>query len=401
MGLADPAKSNKNMLFLNFGERARADAYYSQRMLQYKSAVDQLSVLDRVYQGHRMRIKSFRIMTRAAKDIQRRSITEAEKSKYSKQYQGILEVDVTKSRGQYGCERRIYTPILRDAIRGSYVEFTPWVDHLPYRIQHLIVDNQIAYGHVRTVFLGATHATMFLNAVLAADFAKEFADHLKAGSANDPSSLAKHPIPLSHLNNEGIDDVQVCDVPVLGLRHSRHAKCGRQNSADTDHGQHFEYLAELPDGNLRWYPSPLVANDLKDEFEKLSMQNALEVAEVIKTDGDKLTVRRRDNSEDTVLQTQMFWREEEPGSVAPLADEEIDALLHHAHTGQDYDRCVPATLAYHTDWAKVETSTPGTTFRKDAAFEEKVYEHVTFSATSVMFDKPNSGVFRDGVVPYV
>ncbi|KAK8094871.1 hypothetical protein PG997_001556 [Apiospora hydei] len=35
-------RSSGNMLFMNYGERARADAFYAQRLLQYREAVDQM-----------------------------------------------------------------------------------------------------------------------------------------------------------------------------------------------------------------------------------------------------------------------------------------------------------------------------------------------------------------------
>ncbi|KAJ5740849.1 hypothetical protein N7493_000721 [Penicillium malachiteum] len=67
-----------NMLFLNYGERARADAFYAQRLLQYHEAVDQMENhgMNILHKHHNMTIKSFKIMTCAAKDLQRRAITE-------------------------------------------------------------------------------------------------------------------------------------------------------------------------------------------------------------------------------------------------------------------------------------------------------------------------------------
>lgn len=60
----------------------------------------------------------------------------------------------------------------------------------------------------------------------------------------------------------------------------------------------------------------------------------------------------------------------------------------------------PATLSYQTDWACVETTTPGVSFRKDEALASyALYDNVTFTATSVMFSKPHSEVFESGVVP--
>lgn len=387
------------MLFLNFGERSRADAFYAQRALQYREAVEHMANLDRVpaHRCHNMRIKSFRILTRVAKDVQRRALTEAEKAEGQKAYQGVLQVDITKSSGQFGCERRIYTPILRDAIKGSYEEFTPWVEHLPPRLQRLIVDHQVAYGRVRTVVIATANVGLFFDTFVVSDFAIR----LKQGTSGDVSSIAQLNIPLSQLTEEGVKNLQVCDVPVYGLRQCRHAKCGRQKQTDTDHGQHFEYLAEHVDGSQRWYPSMLVAEDLKSDFERLSMQNASDVAEVVSSDGENLTVRRINNTTDTVHQSQLFWREEESQDLEDLAEEELDGLIRHGHHGEDYEIHTPATLSFQSDWAKVETTTPATTFRMDDAFDKSIYADVTFTPTSVTFARPHSNAFHNGVVPYV
>jgi hypothetical protein len=63
---------------------------------------------------------------------------------------------------------------------------------------------------------------------------------------------------------------------------------------------------------------------------------------------------------------------------------------------------VPATLSYQTDWARVEVTSPGVSFRMDeglAGSGYAFYDNVTFTTTSVMFSKPNSEVFASGVVP--
>ncbi|KAJ7074990.1 hypothetical protein B0H15DRAFT_868222 [Mycena belliarum] len=62
----------------------------------------------------------------------------------------------------------------------------------------------------------------------------------------------------------------------------------------------------------------------------------------------------------------------------------------------------PATLSYQTDWARVETTSPGVSFRKDEALAGyALYDKVTFTATSVMFSQPHSEVFESGVVPFL
>ncbi|KAM6489438.1 Fungal fruit body lectin domain containing protein [Amanita muscaria] len=403
LGLGDKASLKGNMLFLNFGERARADAFYAQRVLQYRDAVDNMIVRGErpIHEHHQMRVKSFRIMTRATKDLQQRAITEAEKAEGLKPYDGVLRVDITKSRGQYGCDRRIYTPLLRDAIKGSYEEFTPWIEHLPSPLLSLIADHQVAYGHVRVVFVRLANSTLptLLNSLLLPDLSKRLQD----GSKNDTSNLTGITLPLSQFNEHAIQQIEARDVPVVGLRQSRHAKCGRQVQTDVNHGQHFEYLAEFPDGTSHWYPSPLVADDLKEEFEALSIKGASEVAEVISASGTDLTVRRRNKSVDTVHQNQLFWLEEpeNPGDLMPLHDEEIEALINHGHNDEHLDICVPATLSFQTDWVRVDVTTPGTTFRKDNVFDDKIYENVTFTNTSIMFSRPHSENFQHGVVPFV
>ncbi|KAJ7896737.1 hypothetical protein B0H14DRAFT_3605235 [Mycena olivaceomarginata] len=62
----------------------------------------------------------------------------------------------------------------------------------------------------------------------------------------------------------------------------------------------------------------------------------------------------------------------------------------------------PATLSYQTDWACVETTTPGVLFRKDEALAGYgFYDSITFTATSVMFSRPDSAVFKSEVVPFL
>ncbi|KAI1799620.1 hypothetical protein F4811DRAFT_565422 [Daldinia bambusicola] len=394
-------RPNGNMLFLNYGERARADAFYAQRLLQYREAVDQMEVrgMEVLHKHHNMKIKSFRIMTRAAKDLQRRAITEPEKAEGLKPYDGVLQVDITKSRGQYGCERRIYSPLLRKAIQGSYKEFTPWLDHLPPRLLQLIVDNQVAYGCVRVVFVALPGSA--LPTLLDLFLQSDIANRLATGSNNQSANLISMPLPLSQFKETAIEHVQIRDAPVVGLRQAREAKCGRQLQTDTDHGRHFEYLAEFPDGSTHWYPSVLIAKDLTEEFEGLSMAHASEVADIVESKGTELTVRRRDNTVDHVHQNQVFWAEDPAEEYLPLLDEEIDGLIKHGHDDEHLDVCVPATLTFRSDWAKFETTTAGTTIRRDDAFDAKVYENVTFTNNSIMWGKKHGEWFQQRTIPFV
>ncbi|KAI1490874.1 fungal fruit body lectin-domain-containing protein [Biscogniauxia mediterranea] len=352
-----------------------------------------------LHKHHNMKIKSFRIMTRAAKDLQRRAITEPEKAEGLKPYDGVLQVDITKSRGQYGCERRIYSPLLRKAIQGSYEEFTPWLDHLPPRLHQLIVDHQVAYGCVRVVFVALPGSA--LPALLDSFLKSDIANRLATGSNNQPANLTSMPLPLSQFKETAIDHVQIRDAPVVGLRQAREAKCGRQLQTDTDHGHHFEYLAEFPDGSTHWYPSVLIAKDLTEEFEDLSMKHASEVADITESKGTELTVRRRNNTVDHVHQNQVFWAEEPPEEYLPLHDEEIDGLVKHGHDDEHLDVCVPATLTFRSDWAKFETTTAGTTVRRDDAFDARVYENVTFTNTSIMWGKEHAYRFQQRSIPFV
>ncbi|KAK8094872.1 lectin-like protein [Apiospora hydei] len=307
-----------------------------------------------------MKIKSFKILTRAAKDLQRRAITEPEKAEGLKPYHGVLQ-----------------------AIQGSYKEFTPWLDHLPPRLLKLIVDHQVAYGCVRVVFVALPGSA--LPTLLSSFLESDIANRLATGSNTDPANLTSMPLPLSQFKEAAIKDVQIRDAPVVGLRQAREAKCGRQLQTDTNHGHHFEYLAEFPDGSTYWFPSVLIAKDLTEEFEDLSMSHASEVAEITESKGTELTVRRRDNTVDHVHQNQVFWAEEPTEKYKPLHDEEIDGLVKHGHHDEHLDVCVPATLEFHSDWARFEITTAGTTVRRDDAFDAKVYENVTFTNTSIMW----------------
>ncbi len=97
------------MLFLNAGEGGRADAYFAQRVLQYRDAVAKMGRRPS-HLTHNMKIKTFKIMTRAAEDLQTRSIPEAQRRQIPGPFFGVLQVDITKAPGQYGCPRRVYTP---------------------------------------------------------------------------------------------------------------------------------------------------------------------------------------------------------------------------------------------------------------------------------------------------
>ncbi|KAI2619599.1 hypothetical protein GGR54DRAFT_630639 [Hypoxylon sp. NC1633] len=378
---------DENMLFLNSGERARAEAYYAQRLLQYRKAVDHIKErgMTVLHKHHNMKIRSFKIMTRAAKDLQRRAITELERHEDLKPYNGVLLVDIDKAPNQYGCTRRIYSPLLRKAIQGSYMKFTPWLDHLPSRLLRLIVDHQIKYGRVRVVFVALPGSA--LPALLDFFLESDIANRLATGSNNQSATLTSMTLPLSQFKETAIEHVQIRDVPVVGLRQAREAKCGRQLQTGTDHGRHFEYLAEFPDGSTHWYPS-------------MSMRHASEVAGIIESKGTELTVRRRNNTVDHVHQNQIFWAEDPAEEYLPLHDEEIDCLVKHGHDDEHLDVCVPATLTFRSDWAKIETTTAGTTVRRDDAFDANVYENVTFTNTSTIFVIVNHGAFTDITVSH-
>ncbi|KAJ5740848.1 hypothetical protein N7493_000720 [Penicillium malachiteum] len=238
-------------------------------------------------------------------------------------------------------------------------------------------------------------------ALLYAFLESDIANRLATGSNNQSAELTSMPLSLSQFKDTAIEHIQTRDTPVVGLRQAREAKCGRQLQTDTNHGRHFEYLAEFPDGSTHWYPSVLIAKDLTDEFEDLSMKHASEVAEVVESKGTELTVRRRDNTVDHLHQNQVFWAEDPAEEYLPLHDEEIDALIKHGHDDEHLDVCVPATLTLRFEWAKFKTTTAGTTVRKDDAFDAKVYENVTFTNTSIMWGKENAYQFQQRTIPFV
>ncbi|KDR70002.1 hypothetical protein GALMADRAFT_900591 [Galerina marginata CBS 339.88] len=333
-------KHAADSLFLNTDDGARADAFYAKRVLQYQDAVAKMGRRPS-HVTHNIKVKTFRIMTRDVERLQNRSISETG-ARTNIDNDGVLRVDPTKARGQYGCERRVYVPLLRRALKGSYKEFTPWIDHLPTPILRLIREHKIAYGCVRSIFIHTANPAFFA-ASLARDAPANLQPDPNQGYlvSDAAATLASHHIPLSYLSEEGIRSVHAQDIPVVGLRLARHAKCSRQNKTETYHGDHFEYLAEHADGTRHWYPSFLVADDLVDEFEGLSMANGKEVVEVVSSDsstGD-LTVSRLDGSTDTVKQADLFWAEEDPEDSVPLRDDELDTILHHGHYGRDHTSC--------------------------------------------------------------
>ncbi len=317
-----------DMLFLNVGQGGRADAYLAQRILQYRDAVAKMG-RRASHLTHSMKIKTFKIMTRAAEDLQRRSILEKEKKKTPGLYQGVLRVDIDKAPGQFGCVRRVYTPLLRNAVSGSYADYTPWFNHLPSSILRLITKDQVRYGCVREIVVQAGNPAFLLASL----------PENAAASWRYPNNadLVVNAVPLRLLSKSGIESAQAHDIPVVGLRQSRHARCTRQNDTETDHGQHFEYLALHTNGTYAWYPSMLVADDLKEGYEGMSLAGAKQVAEVLKTDSPDGTwrVRRLDGSEETVASERVFWAEEQEGESVPLHEEEIDAILHHGHYGPE------------------------------------------------------------------
>lgn len=523
------------MLFLNFGEEKRADQYYTQRLVQYHEAVaqydtDVAGMKNPPAKVFNTKIKSFRILTRAKKDIQARSITEEamglptkrdsaskalknkldqresqkslrqEQTKFIDQardalkfleengtdnaakqlklmiqqaekqpklplgpareslrflekeqteqaakqlnlaiqkaerecgrvikqiadiekqvkekqtildgivarmnaeptnYHGILAVDLEAAKNQYGCVKRIYTPLLRDAIKGTYEERTPWRSYLPVKVVKWIGDNPIKYRCIRLIGFILKQGTQIDASLVSPTLAMRLESHL------DPQSSFKLPLPFSQLTAKGVEQLEMRDVPVVGLRQCRLSKCGRTSTADEDHGQHFEYLVEFQDGKQQWHWSELIALDLREEFETLSREGAKEVHDIEKTNPDgTLVVHHNDGSTDTVDSSQLFW-EEDVGPVdnqdfSNLTEKELEAILHITHHGVDHDVSTHALLEYKSDWAKVETLTPGTFFHKDPLFHDSIYDDVTIMETSVMWKWPHTQVFKAGAVP--
>ncbi|TFK97722.1 hypothetical protein BDV98DRAFT_607412 [Pterulicium gracile] len=122
---------------------------------------------------------------------------------------------------------------------------------------HNMKIRSFTYGCIRVVFVDLPGHV--LHALLHFGLASDLANRLASGSQNQPAKLTSMPLPLSQFNETAIESV-----------HAGEAKCGRRLQTDVDHGRHFEYLAEFPDGSTHWYPSVLVAKDLINEFESIS-----------------------------------------------------------------------------------------------------------------------------------
>ncbi|KIL61767.1 hypothetical protein M378DRAFT_821117 [Amanita muscaria Koide BX008] len=328
-----PGQEDGNMLFLNFGEEARAHSYYAQRVLQYKDSVEAHTENLRRTEGgdihpavapHNIRIKSFRILTRDAKDVQSRSVPE-KWSRWNEANVGIIEVDPTKAPNQYGCTRPQYSPILQNALKGSYKDGTPWFRHLPPRVYELIHKNPIAYGRVRMIILDSK--TVVVQALRA-----EIAQNIK--DERDEKTVRSSFVPLAYVKDDYVEKLDTLDVAIPGLRQCRHVKCGRKSSRDPNHGQHYEYLVDFGNNTTRWYPEELISDDLKEEYRQLTLSHAKHVSKVVDTSGDNLVVTHSDGSTETVPKTLMFWLEE-PQEDTQMTVKEFDTILHHAHHGND------------------------------------------------------------------
>ncbi|KAG8707672.1 hypothetical protein FRC09_001676, partial [Ceratobasidium sp. 395] len=57
-------------------------------------------------------------------------------------------------------------------------------------------------------------------------------------------------------------------------------------------------------------------------------------------------------------------------------------------------------MKYQSDWAKLEVISPGVSIVEDNSASESDYANVTWAGTSVLWQKPGSGIFGSGSVTF-
>ncbi|KAH0833822.1 hypothetical protein J3R83DRAFT_10985 [Lanmaoa asiatica] len=366
-GFKDPA-----VLCLNIGDTTRAEAYYAQKLMQYREAVEKLRSNvnpDTTSLPHatefRFNIKSFRILSSDAEKMFRDVPKDGQPSPT-----GVRRVDLSKTSKSFECPQPVYSPLIEMAIQRTFEEAYPtWLVHLPTRLLEAMRDRQVAYGRVRTVVIAAYK---FTKLSLSSDISSKITDQ-------ELNRLQHGPISLSALSQQGIDSTEVRMEPVRRLRQSREVKCGRKLVGDIDHGRHMEYLAEFSDGSTSWIPSYNVALDLKEEYWKV-------------------TVKRPDGTTEVIDQTKIFWKEEKVPTM--LTDAELEAILHHGHFGIDIPDFMPCTVTVAADWGKVEILSVGAVFMKDPAAEKAgEYVDVEFDQRSMKLGKEGSYNFISRNIP--
>jgi len=379
------------VLCLNIGDPARAEAYYAQKLLQYREAVKTIksrndpASITRPTAFH-YKVKSFRILTNDANRMVRDVPLDGTLGA------GARRVDLTKTSKSFECHQQFYTPLIEMAIPNTYKEVQPmWLTHLPSRLLEAMKNHQVAYGHVRTFVIAAAKFTKYS---LVLNISQKITDQ-------EFNRLSHGPVSLSNLSEQGIKDIEMRMEPVRRLRQSREVKCGRKLRGDVDHGRHMEYLAEFGDGSTSWIPSYNVAQDLKEEYWTVMTTGAKEIAEIVSTNpstGD-VTYKLPNGTTEIVNQTKIFWMEEEVPTM--LSDAELEALLHHGHFGNDTDDFMPCSMEVSSDWGKVEILSIGATFIKDPAADKAgEYADVQFDARSIKLGKERSFQFFTRKIPF-
>ncbi|TFK45348.1 hypothetical protein OE88DRAFT_1223907 [Heliocybe sulcata] len=318
-------------LYLNMGSTDRAYSFYAQRLLEHREAVAKWeadvaagiapAVINTV---HSLKIRSFRIFTSRLDGIRGWAVPQ-ENSRSNRWNQGLTEVDATEASDQYGLTRKWYTPIIAEAIPGSYEEFTPtWIDDQPDAIVRLIQDHPLAAGCVRRIYLFAPH----LESAMRPYWLQR---HVK--TTQDVVNLQRSFLPILVLDDKVIGSLEHRDDPAV-VRQARHVKYERPGQNSPNHGEYYEYLVEFTPGELRWYPEALIALDLKQRYWQLATQGAKEVARILGSVGEDLVnVEYTDGSMETIQQTQIFWHQE-PQEDTILMPEELDAMLYQAAYGR-------------------------------------------------------------------
>ncbi|KAJ6261668.1 Delta(24)-sterol C-methyltransferase [Drechslerella dactyloides] len=336
------------MMFLNFGNEDRAYSYWAQKAIDHREVVEKYRTKNpgtAVKAGsHSIKIKTFKVFTRDLEQAELDSITEDQKADLDRMteeqraeegvvYKGVIRVDL-KAERQYGLEPSRYAPIIEKTIKGSFAEEVPWLDHLPTGILKLIRDHPAAAGKVRRF---APKAPLAGSAAVTGEGASNSTkDHL------GPVFL-----PIRYLMVANADDMEIVEDTPEAILHCRHVKVPVPATDELYGGwtEHFEYLVKFTDGKLEWYPGELIADDLKENYQKKTTASAKPVARFAGQEGDKIIVEREDGSTEKVDHRQIFWEEQEDGTE-PLHLKELDGIIHHLRSPHiSHGQRIPMTAA--------------------------------------------------------
>ncbi|EPT02579.1 hypothetical protein FOMPIDRAFT_1047647 [Fomitopsis schrenkii] len=377
-GEAIPAQLKNAVLYLVGHNVAKQREIDSPKLLEYRDAVVELGRPSKSSPAlRRLGTKSYRVVISNS----HRMLRHIPLSSYPSPAD-VLRVDITKTSS--GCPQPLYAPIIEGAPPCTYSEpHCAWLAGVPSRLKKCMYNQQVTYGCVRTFVIPVSN---FSKASLRPNiFQKITAQELKR--------LFFGPVSMLSLSQAGVKSIQVRFEPVRRLRQTREVSCSRRLVGDTYHGRYTEYLAEFSDRSTSWIPSCNVADDLKQEFWNVMTTGAEEVAEIVDSDTatGKLTVKRADGSKATMSQARIFWQPEV--QQAMLSDAELEAILHHAHFGVDYDDFIPCQVFVEADWARVELLSRGTMIMKDPAAEKAgEYADVRQDARSLQerFESPGA-----------